>query len=491
MNAAGQPAHEHLDVVVVGAGLSGIGAAARLRQVHPQRSVAVLEARGVSGGTWDLFRYPGVRSDSDRHSLGYRFRPWRGDQTLVAGADVLAYLRETARETGVDRLVRYHHRLVAASWDSVAARWTLTVETPTGDARLTTSFLWLCGGYFDYERGHQPDLPGLERFAGRVVHPQAWPADLDHAGARVVVVGSGATAVTLVPALAEDAAHVTMLQRSPSYVLALPSRDPVASVLWRVLPARAAYALARAKTVLGLQLLYRLSRRRPGLLRSRLRAQATRQLPAGFDVDTHFAPRYDPWDQRLCLAPDGDLFRAIRQGRASVVTGTIRGFTATGVAVDDGTRDGCHLEADLLVTATGLRVLPMGGVRFAVDGEEVPVPTTMTYRSLMLSGLPNLVFTMGYPNHSWTLKADLVSDWVCLLLRHLDRHGFRSVVPVPGPEVREEPATDFTPGYLVRAARLLPRTGDRDPWRLSLSYLRDRRTLTRAALGDGVLRFGR
>ncbi|MFZ2502547.1 MAG: NAD(P)/FAD-dependent oxidoreductase [Nocardioides sp.] len=476
---------EHLDVVIIGAGLSGIGAAARLRAEHPFKSVALLEARTATGGTWDLFRYPGVRSDSDMYTLGFRFRPWRGERSLAAGSDIVRYLRETAAEHGVEPLIRLQHRVISAAWDSAAARWTLTVRTPAGEQTITCTLLWSCAGYYDYSGGHRPVWAGEERYGGRIVHPQEWPADVDYAGQRVAVIGSGATAVTLVPAMAASAAHVTMVQRSPSYVVTLPGRDRLAERLRARLPARAAYRLIRGKGIALSALGYRLSRRFPERVKRVLVDGVRRQLPPGYDVDRDFTPTYRPWDQRVCFVPDGDLFAALSSGRASVVTGEIERFTERGLRM----RDGTDVAADLVVTATGLRLLPFGGVPLTVDGAQVVLPETVAYRALMLGGVPNFVFTVGYTNASWTLKADLVADYVCRLLTELDSRDERAVVPVPDPRVRRSPFMEFESGYVQRALGLLPQQGDRPPWRLRQNYLADRRTLRRAPIDDGTLRF--
>ncbi|MET1060706.1 MAG: NAD(P)/FAD-dependent oxidoreductase [Nocardioides sp.] len=475
---------DHLDVLILGAGLSGIGAACQLTREHPATTYAVLEARAVSGGTWDLFRYPGIRSDSDMFTLGYRFRPWSGTRALADGPSILRYVRDTAREYGVDRHIRYDHRVASAEWDRDAARWTVTVETSEGTRQLTCAFLWSCTGYYDYDHGHQPDLPGIADFTGDVIHPQHWPEDFDHAGKRIVVIGSGATAVTLVPALAETAAHVTMLQRSPTYILSVPSDDGLAARLGKVLPAHAAYAATRWKNILISSGLYKLSRSRPHLVRSLIRRATVAAVP-GVDVDTHFNPRYDPWDQRLCLAPDGDLFRALRHGTADVVTDTIETFTPTGIRLASG----AELEADAVVTATGLRLKPFGGIRLVVDGGDVKLPDTMAYRALMLSGVPNFAFTIGYTNASWTLKADLVGDYVCRLLTHLQEHGLCEVVPVRDESLAEEPFLDFKAGYVLRALDDLPVQGEREPWRLRQSYLHDVRTIRTAPIDDDALSF--
>jgi monooxygenase len=486
MEHAGNP--EHVDVLVVGAGLSGIGAAAQLTRRHPGRSYLVLESRQASGGTWDLFRYPGIRSDSDMYTLGYRFRPWTREKALADGQSILDYVRETAREYGVDARIRYGHRVVAASWDGDSATWTVTARTADGDSVFTAEFLWACTGYYDYDEPYTPVIPGLGDFAGPVVHPQHWPRDLDHTGKRIVVIGSGATAVTLVPALAASgAAHVTMLQRSPTYILPMPSVDPLAARLRRWLPERAASRAIRWKSIAVALASYQVSRRWPDFARRFVRRANVAALPEGYPVDTHFRPTYNPWDQRLCLAPDGDLFRAISDGSVTVVTDTIAGVTADGVRLTSGET----LEADVLVTATGLRLVPLAGIEISVDGTVVKIPETMAYRALMLAGVPNLVFTVGYTNASWTLKADLVADFFCRLLSHLDEHGDRTFVAAPDDDVTEAPLMDFTSGYVTRALPLLPKQGDREPWRMRQSYPHDLRAVRRAPLDDGVLRFSR
>ncbi len=484
---------EHVDVVVVGAGLSGIGAAVHLQERLPGTSYLVLEARERLGGTWDLFRYPGIRSDSDMYTLGYRFRPWTGERSIADGPSILAYVAETAREHGVEEHIRYGIRVERAEWSSADATWTVHAVRDGEHVTLTCGFLLCCSGYYRYDQGHTPDFPGVEDFVaagGQVVHPQHWPEDLDHAGRRVVVVGSGATAVTLVPAMATGegpAEHVTMLQRSPTYIMALPGIDTLATALRRRLPPRAAYAVTRWKNVLVTTASYQLSRRRPELMKRLIRQGVRAQLPEGYDLDTHFAPAYDPWDQRLCLVPDGDLFTAIREGVVDVVTDHLETFTPTGLRL----RSGRELPADLVVTATGLSLLAFGGMQLVVDGEEVQLPETMAYKGMMLSGLPNFAYVIGYTNASWTLKADLVSEYVCRLLAHLRDRGYDTVVPVRDPEVSEEPFMDFASGYVQRSLHELPKQGDRAPWRLRQNYLRDVLTIRRGGLEDGVLRFSR
>jgi monooxygenase len=477
---------EHVDVLIVGAGLSGIGAACRLRTEHPGRSVAVLEARAASGGTWDLFRYPGIRSDSDMFTFGFKWRPWPGDTALADGASILDYLRTVASEYGVDELIRYRHRVLSASWDSETALWTVEADHDGEPVTITTSFLWGCGGYYDYEQGFSPDFPGLEHFGGTVVHPQHWPEDLDYTGKRVVVIGSGATAVTLVPAMAKaGAGHVTMLQRSPTYVLSLPGRDPLATRLQR-LPEKVRFPVVRWKSILVATAFYQFARWRPDAVKKMIRKQTEGQLPAGIDVDTHFKPAYNPWDQRLCFVPDGDLFKALRAGTASVVTDHVDTFTETGIRL----RSGEELEADVVVTATGLTLKAMGGVELTVDGAPVKMPETLTYKALMLSDVPNFAFTIGYTNASWTLKADLVADFVCRLLAHMDEHGVRRAVAPRDPSVGEERLITFSSGYILRALDELPKQGDREPWKLRQNYLKDLRSINHQPLDDGVLTFG-
>ncbi|WP_435747944.1 flavin-containing monooxygenase [Nocardioides sp. SYSU DS0663] len=475
---------EHVDVLIVGAGLSGIGAACQVREKHPGRSVAILEMREVSGGTWDLFRYPGIRSDSDMFTFGYRWRPWPSDTALADGQLILDYLRTVAAERGVDRLVRYRHKVLGASWDSDAARWTVRVDTPEGERTLTTGLLWSCAGYYDYESGHAPVFPGQDDFAGELVHPQHWPDDLDTTGKKVVVIGSGATAVTLVPALAGTAAHVTMLQRSPTYILSRPGRDPWAKAL-KWLPERLRFPLVRWKNILLAIGTFKLAKSRPKVVKGIVRAGVSRQLPEHIDVDTHFRPTYDPWDQRLCFVPDGDLFKALRSGDASIVTAAIDTFTERGIRLTDG----AELEADVIVTATGLRLQPFGGIGLEIDGKPVELSETMSYKALMLSGVPNFVYTIGYTNASWTLKADLVAEYVCRMLSHLDETGRRSFVAERDPSVAERPFLDFSSGYVLRALDGLPRQGDRAPWKLDQNYLTDVRTIRRDAIDDGVLAF--
>jgi cation diffusion facilitator CzcD-associated flavoprotein CzcO len=483
----------HVDVLIVGAGLSGIGAACHLQRELPGKSYAVLEAREAIGGTWDLFRYPGVRSDSDMFTLGYSFRPWTDPKAIADGASILQYVRDTAREHGVEEHIRFGTRVVAAEWSTADSLWTVTAErTDTGATEpvtetWTASWVSVCSGYYRYDQGYRPAFPGEERFGGQVVHPQHWPADLDWTGKRVVVIGSGATAVTLVPSLADQAAHVTMLQRTPSYVVSLPGRDALAERLRRRLPDRVVYPAVRWKNVLVSMASYQLSRRRPELMKKVLAKAAAKELPADVDVATHFAPPYDPWDQRLCVVPDGDLFRVLREGRASIVTDRIAGFDETGIALASGG----HLDADVVVTATGLQLLPIGGMRLAVDGRDVDLSQTVSYKGFMVSGVPNFAMTIGYTNASWTLKADLVARYVCRLLAHLDRSGYAAATPVAPPEGGTAPFIGLSAGYVQRSLAALPKQGARPPWKLYQNYIRDVLLMRRGPLEDEGIRFTR
>ena len=481
-------ATEHLDVVIIGAGISGIGAAHYLEERLPHKTYAILEMRDSIGGTWDLFRYPGIRSDSDMHTLGYRFKPWESTRTIADGPSILEYVKETAREDGSDRHIRYHHRVKRVLWSSEEGRWTVEAErTDTGEpVTLTCGFIMSCSGYYRYDEGYTPELPGVERYQGTLIHPQHWPEDLDYAGKRVVVIGSGATAITLVPAMADAAAQVTMLQRSPTYVVSLPGADPIAKVLRKVLPERASYAIVRWKNIAIQAYSYRLARRYPKFFAGVIRAGVKRRLPKDFEVDRHFKPTYDPWDQRLCVVPDSDLFRAIKKGRATVVTDRIKTFTETGIELESG----ATLEADIIVTATGLNMQMVGGVQAVVDGEPVDIRERMTYKAMMLEGVPNLVFAVGYTNASWTLKVDLVCEYAVRLMSHMDAHDYTKCVPVNNdPTITHEPLLDFNSGYVLRALENLPKQGNREPWKLRQNYAADALSLRRSAVEDGVLEF--
>ncbi len=479
---------EHFDVLIVGAGLSGICAGYHLQNRCPGKRYAILESREAIGGTWDLFRYPGIRSDSDMYTLGFPFRPWTHDKSIADGPAIRDYVRDTAREFGIDRHIRFRHRVLAANWSSADARWIVEAEVGPGRERVTYScaFLYLCSGYYSYESGYTPPLSNIEAFKGHVVHPQHWPEDLDYSGQRVVVIGSGATAVTLVPALAEKAAHVTMLQRSPTYIVALPARDPAAQRLRRLLPPKAAYKAIRAKNVLLSMAFYQLCRRFPSLARRMIRRGALRLLPPGYPVDTHFNPSYQPWDQRLCVAREADLFRAIRRNRASVVTDQIETFTENGVRL----RSGKQLAADLIVTATGLKLVPCGGIRIAVDGNAVDLGRTFSYKGLMVSGVPNMAVCAGYTNASWTLRADLASQYVCRLLNHMGRKGYKACVPrLDGRGMQARPLLNLTSGYVQRSVDAFPKQGGRPPWTMPQNYLLDLISLKYSPIADRALEF--
>lgn len=477
---------EHLDVVIVGAGISGVSAAWHLQDRCPTKSYAILEKRAAMGGTWDLFRYPGIRSDSDMHTLGFRFRPWTEREAIADGGPILDYVKSTAAMYGIDKHIRVNQKVVGADWSSTDERWTVRIDTGGPPTELTCNFLFLCSGYYNYEQGYAPTFPGAEDFTGPIIHPQHWPTDLDYADKNIVVIGSGATAVTLVPALAESGAkHVTMLQRSPTYIVSQPKRDKLAERLNRWLPDNAAYAAVRWKNVLRQSALYGACRRWPARMRKTLLGFAERQLPDGYDV-RHFTPSYDPWDQRLCLVPGGDLFRTIRRGQADVVTDTIDRFTPTGIRL----RSGEELPADIIITATGLNLQLFGGAAVTIDGQPVDLTKSMAYKGMMLSGLPNLVYTVGYTNASWTLKADLVSEFACRLLNYMDAHDFDTVVVEhPGSGVEERPFMEFTPGYVLRSLEELPKQGSRTPWRLNQNYLRDVMLIRRGKIDGEGLRF--
>ncbi|MBY8848213.1 NAD(P)/FAD-dependent oxidoreductase [Saccharothrix longispora] len=481
-------APEHLDVVIVGAGLSGVGAAYRLRTECPGKSVAVVEARDAMGGTWDLFRYPGVRSDSDMFTLGYPFRPWREAKSIADGPSILRYIRETAAEHGIDRLVRYGTKVVAADFSTGTGRWTLTLRRRGADGEVTEStltcgFLYSCAGYYDYDRGHDPVFPGIGDFAGRVVRPQFWPEDLDYAGKRVVVIGSGATAVTLVPSMAGTAGHVTMLQRSPTWISPVPGRDRIADKVRELLPAGVAHRLVRAKNIAFGLAFYQFCRRFPKAARRLLTGLSTKVLGDAEVVREHFTPTYDPWDQRLCAIPDADLFQAVTAGRASVVTDHVDTFVPQGVRLGSGR----VLEADVVVTATGLRLLAFGGIEPSVDGRAVPLPDQFLWRGAMITNLPNFAVCVGYTNASWTLRADLTSRLVCRVVRHMDRHGYAAVVPRPRRALERRPLLDLASGYVQRAIHAFPRQGHVGAWRVRQNYVLDAVATLRGDLGRDLV----
>jgi monooxygenase len=479
---------EHLDVLIIGAGLSGIGAGHYVQSDNPWASYAIFEARDAIGGTWDLFRYPGIRSDSDMFTLGYSFRPWNRPESIAQGGAILEYIQETATVEGIDKHIRFNHKIVAADWSTDDARWRITAErTDTGETiELTCGFIFSCSGYYRYDRGYTPEFPGMDSFNGTIVHPQAWPEDLDYAGKKVVVIGSGATAVTLIPSMADDAAHVTMLQRSPSYIAALPARNPLTKLLRAVLPRKWEGDALRWFNAVTTQLFFQLSKRRPKLVKKLLRAGVKSQLPDGYDIDTHFTPKYDPWDQRVCLVPDGDLFKAISDGSASVVTDRIDMFTETGIALQSGEQ----LDADVIVSATGLELLFIGGITVSVDGEEVDLPNKLAYKGMMLENVPNFAMAVGYTNASWTLKCDLTCDYVSRLLNHLHHSGMRQATPVnEDASVAPSPLLGLTSGYVQRSAHKFPKQGSKFPWQVHQNYFKDYRLMKLRGVEDDALVF--
>jgi cation diffusion facilitator CzcD-associated flavoprotein CzcO len=477
------------DVIIVGAGLSGIGVAYHLQRDCPQKSFIILEAREALGGTWDLFRYPGIRSDSDMHTLGFRFRPWRGEKAIADGPAILDYLNDTSREYGIDRKIRFRHKVKRASWSSTAARWTLEVESPDGKTvAYSCNFLQMCSGYYDYDAGYMPGWPGMERFKGEIVHPQKWPQDLDYAGKRVVVIGSGATAVTLVPAMTDKAAQVTMLQRSPTYIVARPAKDPIANWLYAKLPEGLAHTAARWKNILLSMYFYNAARKNPDGAKQRIVAMAKAQLGPGIDMAKHFTPRYNPWDQRLCLVPDGDLFKAIRTAKAAVVTDEIETFTETGLKL----RSGEELPADIIVTATGLVMRAMGGMQLVVDGKIVKPGSTMSYKGMMFSDVPNLASTFGYTNASWTLKADLTAEYLCRILNKMQRGGYAYCTPRnTDPSVIPDATPPLSSGYMQRGKDVMPKQGSKRPWKLYQNYAKDMLALRFGTIDDGALVFSK
>jgi monooxygenase len=482
---------EHFDVLIMGAGLSGIGAAHHLQTLCPKKSYVILEQRERIGGTWDLFRYPGVRSDSDMLTMGYSFRPWTSPKMISPGDEIRDYIAAAARDGGIDRHIRFRHRIQRAAWSSEEAQWTVNAVRQLPDGReepvtLACNFLFSCAGYYSYSAGYTPEFPDIGRFQGRVVHPQAWRDDLDYAGKRVVIIGSGATAVTLLPAMAKTASHVTMLQRSPTYIVSMPAQDKIANWLRRVMPAMWAYRLSRWKNVAFMIYVYQLAQRRPNYVKAGLVKMVREQLGPDYDVATHFTPRYNPWEQRLCLVPDGDMFQAIKSGRASVVTDEIEAFTEKGIQLKSGT----ELEADVVVTATGLVLQAFGGAEISVDGRRVDLSQTLAYKGVMLSGVPNMASVFGYINASWTLKADLICTYVCRLLNLMDKKGVRQVTPNSHDETAAAPFVEkFSPGYMQRALAYWPKQGSKAPWRVYQNYIRDAISLKWSKVDNGALDF--
>ncbi len=489
---------EHFDVLIIGAGLSGIGAGARLRMDCPDKTFTILESREAMGGTWDLFRYPGIRSDSDMYTLGYRFRAWSHPKAIADGPAILDYIKDTSREFDLDKDIRYGHCVRKASWSSVDSLWTVEAETRPVESvsasgedtsphikYLTCKFLYLCTGYYDYDAGYTPEWPDLDKYKGTIVHPQKWPEDLEYAGKKVLVIGSGATAVTLVPAMAESAAHVTMLQRSPTYVVTMPAKDKIADFLRAMLPSKAAYVISRWKNILRAMLFYTLSRKKPSMMKKTIAKGVAKELGEEY-TKKHFSPDYNPWDQRVCVVPDSDLFKCIRDGRASVVTAEIETFTESGVRLTNGET----LDADIIVTATGLVLKIMAGLQLVVDSKAVDLSTVMAYKGMMYSDVPNLAQAFGYTNASWTLKCDLTAEYTCRLLKYMDVKGLASCTPrVTDASILPEPVLDFTSGYVQRALHELPSQGSKTPWRLHQNYVKDLSLLRYGRLDDGVLEF--
>ena len=478
---------EHVDVLIVGAGLSGIGAAYHLKKHCPGKTYAILEGREAIGGTWDLFRYPGIRSDSDMYTLGYSFKPWKAAKAIADGPSILGYVRETAREHDVDRHIHFKHMVKRASWSSETATWTVEAEHDGASVKFTCNFLYMCAGYYRYSSGYTPDFAGTERFKGRIVHPQLWPEDLDYSGKKVVVIGSGATAVTLVPEMAKTASHVTMLQRSPTYVVSRPAEDGVANWLRSKLPAMTAYGITRWKNVLFQMLFFNMARKKPEKVKERLLGMVREHLGPDYDIGTHFTPSYNPWDQRLCLVPDADLFASIKSGASSVVTDHIETFTETGIQL----KSGKTLDADVVVTATGLQMQLLSGMEVVVDGEVADLSQSMSYKGMMFSDVPNLASAFGYTNASWTLKADLTSEYVCRLINHMKRTGADFCVPRVDGEMEVAPWLDFSSGYVTRAIGQFPKQGLRKPWKVHQNYALDLAALRLGKVEDGVMQFGR
>jgi cation diffusion facilitator CzcD-associated flavoprotein CzcO len=484
---------EHVDVVVVGAGLSGIGAGYHLQTMSPDRSYVILEGRDGLGGTWDLFKYPGIRSDSDMHTLGFSFKPWTEAKSIADGPSILKYLKQTVAQFGIDKHIRYGQLVTKAQWSTDDAQWTVTsTDKATGASNtITCSFLFMCSGYYSYKKGHTPEFTGRERFKGIVVHPQEWPVDLDYAGKRVVVIGSGATAVTIVPSIADKAAHVTMLQRSPTYMVSRPDHDVLANRLRKVLPAKMAYNLTRFKNTWRQQLVYNKTRTDPDKVKQLLLGGIKMELGAEYDIAKHFTPAYNPWDQRLCLVPNGDFFKAMREGKASVVTDHIASFTETGIQLASGE----HLDADIIVTATGLELVTLGEMDFIVDGNQVDFAKTWTYKGFAYSDIPNLASTFGYINASWTLRSDLTAEYVCRLLNHMRKKGVAQCTPrlrEQDRSMKERPWIDgFSSGYMQRMMHRMPRQGDHEPWINPQNYRRDKKMFRHSPIDDGVMQFSK
>ena len=484
---------EHVDVVVVGAGLSGIGAGYHLQTMSPDRSYVILEGRDNLGGTWDLFKYPGIRSDSDMHTLGFSFKPWTEAKSIADGPSILKYLQETVAQYGIDKHIRFGQLVTKAEWSSENAAWTVTAQDKKTGATtsISCSFLFMCSGYYSYKKGHTPEFIGRERFKGTIIHPQEWPTDLDYSGKRVVVIGSGATAVTIVPSMAQKAAHVTMLQRSPTYMVSRPDHDVLANRLRKVLPEKMAYNVTRFKNTWRQQLVYNKTRTDPEKVKQLLLGGVKMELGADYDIAKHFTPHYNPWDQRLCLVPNGDFFKAMREGKASVVTDHIATFTETGIQLTSGE----HLDADIIVTATGLELVTLGEMDFFVDGNQVDFAKTWTYKGFAYSDIPNMASTFGYINASWTLRSDLTAEYVCRLLNYMRKKGFAQCTPTlreQDKNMKQRPWIDgFSSGYMQRVMHLMPRQGDHEPWINPQNYRRDKKMFKHSPVDDGVMQFSK
>lgn len=480
-------ARTDFDVLIIGAGISGISAAYYLQKDCPTKTYAILEGRGSIGGTWDLFKYPGIRSDSDMYTLGFKFRPWTNPKAIADGPSIMNYLHETIKDHKIDQNILFNQKVVKASWSSEKALWTLNVQTNTGEAIVyTCNFLSMCSGYYNYEKGYTPDFEGLNQYKGRLVHPQKWTNDIDYANKKVVVIGSGATAVTLIPELAKTAEHVTMLQRSPTYIVAAPDEDGLANFFNKVLPTKLAYSINRWKKILFQRFSFSLARKYPKAMKNILVKGVQKELGEDYDVATHFKPSYNPWDQRICLAPNGDIFEAIKAKKATVVTDHIERFTETGIQL----KSGASLDADIIVTATGLNLKLLGGVEFSVDDQVIDVAKTISYKSMMFSDIPNLSLAFGYTNASWTLKCDLSNQYVCRLINYMDKHGYRQCTPRQNdPTLQLEDWLDFTSGYVRRSIHTLPKQGDKKPWKLKQNYLFDRMMIEFGDVDDGVMEF--
>lgn len=479
-------AMQNFDIVIIGAGISGIGTAFHLQKKCPEKSYVILEGRDALGGTWDLFRYPGIRSDSSMLTMAYSFKPWHDTKITGKGEAILNYVRETAAENNIEQHIRYSQKATQATWSSEHSTW--TIQTQSGET-YECNFLLNCAGYYSYESGYSPDFKGLESFGGTVIHPQAWPEDFDYSNKKIVVIGSGATAVTLVPEMAKEAKHVTMLQRSPSYVYPVPDEDPVANRIRKFLPPKLAYRLLRWRSIASGQKLYNETRKNPEQVKTMMLDIVREELPKDYDVAKHFSPNYNPWDQRVCFVPDGDLFKAIREGTASVVTDHIEHFTETGIVLTSGQ----ILEADIVVTATGLKLEVMGGIDYSVDNKAIDFADTIIYKGMMCSEVPNMIWMFGYINASWTLRVDMTADYVCRLLNHMDDNKYKVCTarfnPLEANNATDPWIKDFSSGYMQRSMHLMPKQAKSEPWVNTQDYRQDKRLIERSPVEDEMLFF--